>query len=495
MEFSPLYNYSLTLHMELRAFTFIISLLSFIVFPGRATSQTIGPFQQFSTHDEDPWLGSPRLFTHGDRAYYQTDIPASKAGQGIFGFFIAMELDGSKAQQELSLEKPDIPGSPYFTGFYAYDGALWALFQTFDKETGKVEIYTQQYTAELTAINGVVKIGTVSLDLEKNSRGVPYATAHVSPDGSKLLISYDGVHSGNFDLAICWVLDGGELQWHGTYKLPVQALGAESTTHVFDNGAVSISINAVELDESNTRERSDGSTVAQVDMYYMKDRTTSLFMLHDKVFSQIDGALLEGKLRGGQLSHGPAGWVFIGLLERGKGKNAVTERVLGHFGPEGVSIKERYPLEEFKANNQVLLDKAGAFYTTHGSDRGPVTVTKLDQDGKELWSHTAPLGRIAAFKVIEDRLMASLIGTKGSLANLQEGEAARVEVEHYMGCIPLLVFWNDGRRTAHSVMPIDTPTKDAHAVTVAPTSITKAGLWFTSPRIEEQAIGFVPFIW
>ena len=407
---------------------------------------------------------------------------------------LTLPFDGSGQHTEKLLAAPSLPNERRINTFFTFGGRPCIIAQSWDKETGVVDIYVQTYDKALSPEDAPVKIGSVPLDPRSYSGSPLGVRPIVSPDGTKLLLYFDGIKANNIKLAMCWVVDASfDPIWNGSYRLPVLAYGATTTTHFFDNGSLSVAVDAVVLNEGNTKETSDGSLAGKVDARYQKNTTTTLYVLHGEIFARVDAeAIGHDRMLAGQLLHSTSGWSFAAIVSNGKGKSKKEERVYGTLDSDGVSVTNRVPIT-MEHSAGVLLDAAGAFYVHHVGKDDELTVTKLDASGQELWQHVAPYGRFPNFKLVNGRLVDYFKASRTSLSNLLDGKAARGD-SNVSVMLPIVAIWYEGQRTILNIVPETASYKESYIV-LPESSISEAGLLFKTWKQRSPSLTFVPFIW
>jgi hypothetical protein len=419
-----------------------------------------------------------------------------KEEKGTLQYVMHMYDWQSRTHDEVLLTAPDLPGEEILgLPTVEFGGSVWALVQAWDKKTGAVDLYAQAYDRKLVAQDAPIKIGTVNLE-PKGYWGQPLGVeALVSPDGSKLVFYFDGIQAGNIKLAMCWAMDRDmEPIWDGAYRLPVQSLGATTTPHFFNDGSVSVTIRAVELDEESTKEKRDGTVEAKVEKTVGKNMSTALYVLRGETFFKLDGAMLGAeKMSAGELLYTDAGWSFVAFLEHGSGRERRTEWVHGTLGAEGVVVTSRNPVDA-EYSKYVYLDEQGFFFVVHEDDKDEeLYVSRVAADGSILWTHHAPYGSSSSLHVVNGRLIDLTAFSKTSLERVRNGEAPKADANVYIS-LYVMVSWHEGQRNILLLVPEDSDYKDS-AFRIDPATITDHGFAYKGFRQDDASMTFLPISW
>lgn len=455
-------------------------------------AQTVGSHMEFSvTPTENIESYGPPQISKGMVIIRGT----AKTKEAPSAVFYRVPLDGG-TQEEIRLPEPTAPGEVIASYLTTKSERLRLLIQSWDKATGEVTIFIQPYEADGLRPSGpLTKVGVVPLD-RGSYNGRPLGLWYFdSPDGSKNLVYFDGIQSGGIKLAMCWVIDDeGESVWHAAYRIPVQAYGAQTTVSFTNLGAVIVEVEAVLLDERNTVENRDGEMKAKVDKTFYGKTDQTFFLLSGDVFLNWDGTLpgsAETKLY--KVVSGPDGLYFLASTVEGK-KDEVNEWVFGRmdnfFKPEVIATgKLSAPFVK------ILNDsKSGPYGICR--DREDIAVLKFGLDGTLQWMHEAPLSRDSYtndFQIAADRLVYCYSWSPGSIKNLTEGSAAKLDLNAYIR-IPTVISWKDGNRAILPLYPLDVSYKEG-AMETYESSICNDGILLRNYGQKEPSFTFIPIDW
>ena len=466
--------------------------------------QTMGVPRAFDLTAVNPCSSYEEPLVIGDEAIV-VGTPKSKDKNDQRAVLFRVKLDGSTAPEEHIHQLADLPDKVTHRKFFGYHDQLHCLRQSWQKETGVVSLYLEAVSDEPGKLNTPLKIGEVPLDRKSYSGTALEVRPIPSPDGSKLLLYFDGIQSNDIKFAMCWVLDPSlDLLWNSIYRLPVQSLGARTTVHLYNSGAVSVAVNAVVLNDENTKEKRDGSSAAKVDHTYYNALEYTFFALHGDMFGRLDAAAVGmDELMGGQLLHTEEGWSFVVSGLKGKGRDKQKEHLVGNIGEDGVSISGRTPFEQKKVYNVFVEPDGQHVIVTY--DQPDVTVTRFDRAGTKLWELTSPydmyevnLGSMRTpidrqFEMIDGRVMHYVKTDRGGLENLREGRLC-VDSGRIGKYLPGISVWYDGHRTALCPMPEDAPPEDRVYYSYRP-YFTNNGMIYQTAAQKSPSFMFTPFNW
>lgn len=471
--------------------------VAFCLFSITSFAQQLGTIQQFTI--------APTVKMESYTSLWLTDEMGKKMGK-VYGYErvksnelargskFLLALDGSLAvTEEPWTGREKLEGEVGVRTISEQEEVSRMAFLIWDKSTGIVDLVHQLYNSESRTYEGPrVKLGTIPLDPKSYKGNDLRLQKYASPDGSKVLLYFDGIQSQGIKLAMCWVVDTeGEPIWSGYYRLPVQALGAETTTHFNDAGQVLVEVTAIVLDEENTHEKRDGTLKAEVEKNYWKKTSTTAYLLFGEQFRTWDGNLKnDAETTYMKLLDTPKGWCFVAGTRTGKRKDATHTWVLGsldsELNPEVVATGPlNAPLEK------VLYEDGSAFYLLSMQDDG-LAVVEMDQVGTIAWRHVAPfpkLARMDDFRILAGRPVHFRQWMKGDVETLQKGKAPLMDTGGYSG-YPALIVWHQGQRTITPLLPLSTRSKDL------PSSISlyEEGL-FMQRVLSGPDVSFLPITW
>jgi hypothetical protein len=451
---------------------------------GNERSMDIEPTEK-SYYYRDPFVGSTHI--------YRIAELENKKGKPLAVAYAYPLTDQGPPIAKL-IDRPNIEGEVENGPFFFFNDHPWGIFQSWKKESGSLSLFAQKFGATSLAPEGdPIGIGEVPLD-PKSYKGTPlYVRTLVSPDSSKLLFYFDEIQSQGIKLAMCWVVDE-EIRpiWSGMYKIPVQAYGAKSSVNFFDDGQVTLSIEAIVLNDANTREKSDGSEAAKVDKSYLNETSSTVYVMHDKTFRMWDGALSGGKASIMQLMNIDGEWRFLAFRRSGKGKDANTEWVFGTMD------NDLHPTEVSKGKAvstlaQILLNRSSSFlfscYTEDATQVGCVNA-----NGALEWEHVAPLRTFPELKVIEGRLVGYFEGSEETLDDLLAGKSANADLNVGYTMLPIVLIWQNGQRQLFPLIPKGTKYKDKPDRVFFEGS-GKWGVPVHGYRQNEASITLIPISW
>lgn len=419
-------------------------------------------------------------------------------GEGSTVVEYTIPLDGSGQVEKRLLPQPSkFEGEIGSTSFNADDNSYRSVLHIWDKQTGRVDLRLQEFSrADAKPMGAFIPIGTVPLD-PKSYKGSPLTFKRFfSPDSSKALLYFDDIQSGGIKLAMCWVVDkDGEPLWNGAYRIPVQALGAETTVAFTNKGQVLVEVSAVVLDEDNTREKKDGTVQAKVEKYYTNKTSTTLYLLHGDDFLSWDSRISnDAETTYIKAVDTPNGWRFLASVQKGKKKAATHEWVLGSldaaFNPE---VLAKGTLEA--PLTKVFYTETSAFHALSFQDED-LTVLHISMAGNMDWQQKAPLTKepqMSQFSIVADRLVYIQRLTKGNVKNLLQGTAATFAPGALIP-YPTLVVWKDGTRTVTPLISLEASGKETPEIVYVHT-LCEEGVLMRMRGQKSLSMTFVPIAW
>jgi hypothetical protein len=438
-----------------------------------------------SFYYRDPFVGTTHI--------YRIAELETKKGKPL-AIAYAYPLSNQATPIARFIDRPAIEGEVNNGPFFWFNEHPRGIFQSWKKESGTLSLFVQEYEAgSLSPIGSLHEIGEIPLD-PKSYNGSPLnVRTFVSPDSSKLLFYFDEIQSQGIKMAMCWVVDK-EIRpvWSGMYKIPVQAYGSKSKIDFFNDGQVTVSIEAVVLNEDNTREKSDGSTAAKVDKSYLNETSSTVYVMHDKKFRKWDGDLPGGKASIMQLMNVNGEWRFLAFRRIGKSKDAKAEWVFGSMDDD------LHPTEISRGNavstlTEILLNGSNTFlFSSYTADATQVGC--VNTKGVLEWEHVAPLKTFPYLKVIEGRLVGYFKGSEETLDDLLAGKPANADMNVNYTMLPLLLIWQNGQREIIPLVPKGTKYKDKPD-SVFSECIGKWGVPVHGYRQNEASMSLIPISW
>ncbi|MEZ4806563.1 MAG: hypothetical protein R2815_03715 [Flavobacteriales bacterium] len=371
------------------------------------------------------------------------------------GYVFPKEGEGSALERPIDL--PVQKNHDTFNSFCVLGGRPCVVYDTWDKKTGVVTVMAQRYTEQFLPDGTPVQLGKIPLDAKSYGGGRIRIQAYQSPDNSKTLFLFDDIQMGGIKLAMCWVVDNElELVWGGAYRIPVASYGSSSATWVMDNGDVLMRINAVVLDEDNTKEKRDGST--QVKNSVMNDKQSSTFYrLHGETFVMWDAELpgLNGSFEGAPTMIGDR--ILMGGYvkpneRRSKARTWVVLEMDEKMAPTVVASGSASREEPISFGKLVSGPDQTYLLLDH---RGYVTVMKLDKEMRVEWEHSSPWEGVGAY-VHGDHLYMPALGRNSNWKDVQDGKEWDEGAYVSNGFWPMLLRWDaTGGKSLHRFLPED----------------------------------------
>jgi hypothetical protein len=371
------------------------------------------------------------------------------------GYVFPKEGEGPAVVRPVTL--PEQKNHDTFNSFCLVGGRPCVVFNAWDKETGVVTIMAQRYTEEFLPEGTAVELGKIPLEAKTYGGARLRIKDYASPDKSKTLFLFDDVQTGGIKQAMCWVVDSElELLWSGAYRLPVAANGGWSTAWVMNNGDVLMRVNAVVLDEDNTKEKKDGTKEVKNSTANDK-RSSTFYRLHGETSVMWDGELpsLNGSFQGTPTMIGER--VLLGGYlkpddSKSKARTWVVLEMDGKMTPTiraTGSTSRQEPitygkLESGPDRTYLILDHDGF-----------VTVLKLDGDMKAEWEHSSPWEGVRAY-VFEDNLYMPALGRNSNWKDVQDGKKWEEDAYAASGFWPMLLRWDaTGKSSLQRLLPED----------------------------------------
>ncbi len=350
-------------------------------------------------------------------------------------------------------------GSGRFSNFNVVGGRPCIVYTTWEKKTGVVTVMVQPYTTEWAVDGAPVTIGTIPLDPKSYQGWSIHVTVQASPDQEKVLFLFDDLQSGGVKLALCWVLDN-ELNplWKGGYRIPVQATGSRRSVRILDNGHVYLRMQAVVLNEDNTKEKKDGSLQVKTSTANDKPEST-WYELHGETFNMWDTqvASLNGSLLGMPILLGDR--LFLGGYLKNSDKKdrnlrwAVVELGDG-LTPTLVANGQAGEHKGATADSDLLTDKSGNPYLLLNTE-GMTHVVGFGPDMAVKWSKGAPWSTALALPR-EAGLYMPVMGRSGMWKDVNAGKPSTGEAYFTNVFGPMMLLWGpDGSHSYHRLLPDD----------------------------------------
>jgi hypothetical protein len=375
-----------------------------------ATAQVKGPVQYLAQKEKMHNVSNPNLLTrpsplcHGEMIYVLDGIGF---GKQIFGHVYNATTGAGVASRELEFDRKVKDSFKYLEFFMAGDNPA-ILFRQWDKKSGKVTLYVERYDPlTFQPIGRPTEVGVIPFDAKSYAGYGPIMEVENSPDGSKILFYFDRIKVQEVQLVMCWVTDTDlNSIWSGIYRVPAQSAGFHKEMHFSDEGAVYLAVNAVLLNESNVKEKADGSVKVQVS-HSLRGMTKSYFKMHHEEFRFWDGTLPGGKqLENGLLTVKGSKVYFGGLLIPEGGGKGGREWVFAHMDEDFKPVDiERLPvpsqkMDDLSLSSFVVDDEGGGFFVGRRAKDNETVVTAFDANGTERWNNSVKWKsyyRVAAF--------------------------------------------------------------------------------------------------
>jgi hypothetical protein len=406
-------------------------------------------------------------------------------------------LTASGQVEEVPVRPTPVPDK--LSGQYVHDplGAPMHVIQSWDKKSGRVTIYMQRLAPkDLSAAGPLMEVGVIPLDPKTYEGRTLGISTLISADSTKRALYFDGIQSGGVKLALCWVFDeNDEPVWKGGYRIPVQAVGAETEAFLTNAGEVVVKVTAVVLDEDNTKETKDGQVKVKVENVWYKKRKDTYYLIEGERFIGWDGRL-EGDITATDLkvAQGANGLEFLAAYQKGERKEATYEYV---YGTMSAGFKPNVTNKGAAPGPFIELHHAPRAGFTAGCVNGEVfTVMQFEADGALAWKHEAKFqsgDTWRDFFMAGDHFVCYDSFSPASLKNLLDGEAAKREANAYV-TLPALISWDKGQRHVVALLPMDTRYKEA-PMNFYPSSLCSEGVTVRLYRDAEPSFTFIPIAW
>lgn len=406
-------------------------------------------------------------------------------------------LSSAAQIEEITVRPAPVPEK--LIGHYVHDplGAPMQVLQSWDKGSGRVTVYMQRRAPEdLSAAGPLIEVGVIPLDPRSYEGRWLNMRTLISADSTKRALYFDGIQSGGVKLALCWVFDENDAPlWNGGYRIPVQAVGAETDAFLTNAGEVVVMVTAIMLDEDNTKEKKDGQVEVKVEKVWYNKRKDTYFLLNGDRFLSWDGQL-EGDIKAGnvKVAQGANGLEFLAVYNKGDRKDATFEFAYGTMSAEfEPDVMNRGPAP----GSFIELHHAPGVGFTGGSNNDDVfTVMRFDESGDVAWRHEAKFqsgDTWRSFFMAGEHFVCYDSFSPSSLKNLLEGEAAKREMNTYVS-LPGLISWEKGNRHVIPLQPLDTRYKES-AMDYFRSSLCAEGVAVRLYKEDEPSFTFIPFEW
>lgn len=405
-------------------------------------------------------------------------------------------LDGGRAE-EILVRQGAAPEEVIRSWPVIVPSGAYLLIQSWEKKTGRVTIQMQHLESTGLQPEGpLLDVGVVPLDPKSYGGDALNIRFIESNDRSKHLVYFDGIQFGGIKLAMCWVLDEhDEPVWHGGYRIPVQALGASTEVTFTNAGQVIIEVEAIVLDDSNTKEKKDGSLEAKVDKTYYGETSQTFYLLQGDEFRAWDGKLPGGgEMTKAFIADAPEGLLFLASTRKGERKSASHEWAVGRMdGSFQPVVTASGKLDQpFK---RIVHDAANGFHGICWKSED-IRVMRIGADGTVEWSHEAPFSKepnFDKFRIVAGRLVYYDRWAEGSIKKLTAGEAANLDLNAYI-TVPTVVSWKDGKRIVTTLYSLEARYKEIPLKTYEE-SLCEKGILVRGYHQKEPSMTLVPIQW
>lgn len=406
-------------------------------------------------------------------------------------------LAASGRIEEIKVRPSSVPDK--LNGQYVHDplGAPMHVMQSWDKRSGKVKIHMQRLAPEdLSAAGPLIEVGVIPLDPKSYDGQTLAIRTLISADSTKRALYFDGIQSGGVKLALCWVFNEKDSpEWQGGYRIPVQAVGAETDAFLTNAGEVVVSVTAIVLDEDNTKEKKDGEVEVKVQKLWYNKRKDTFYLIHGERFLSWDGRL-PGDLMAQNLkvAQGRNALEFLAVYPKDDQKNASVEYAYGEMSADFTpNVINTGPAPGMFSE---LHHAPGVGFTGACLNDDILTVMRFKGDGTLAWKHEGKFRSNYfkhSFSMAGEHFVCYDAFSPGSLKNLLDGEAAKADVNNILA-LPVIIHWDMGDRHVLPLLPLDTRLKGS-PLELYPSSLSSKGAVMRLRMDDAPTFTFIPIEW
>lgn len=376
---------------------------------------------------------------------------SSCAAQVVYGAFthfkpltrlVKLSPDGQVETRVAAL--PHTKKHDAFNAFALIGGRPCVVYNEWDKKTGVLTLSLQPYSPALEPEGAPVALGTIPLN-PKTYYGTPiWLSTARSADRSKTLFYFDEIQQGNIKLGMYWVVDENlELLWSGAYRIPVVALGSETSTWVANNGHVYVRVTAVGLEDVKVKDKKDGTQALRTQVVPWRNRSTAWYEMFGETFNKWAPDTEDGEVHWnlGFANHGNTN-ILASLRTSGSKKDITHEWIVLRLedGLRPVLLGQGPATNapgEMAYKPNAMTDGAGNVYVSALFEQGTY-LSRIEQGSTAAW------GKMLAWKHPEFYLFKDQA--------LSMGRIPKDRMEEVLDGVPFNALWP--ARTAEGLMAI-----------------------------------------
>ena len=333
------------------------------------------------------------------------------------------------------------------------------LYRGWKERTGTVNLYAQQFDPEtLEPLGDGQGVGVIKFSTFYGYG--PDVKVTLSQDGEKILVYFDKIKSGAYQVVMCWVMNTKwEPEWNAAYRVPAHSINAFIDHFFADDGSVYLSVGATLLTDK-VEERPDGSTRLSVSARDLRKRERAFFKLHGEEFLMWDGSL-PGGVECEDLQLGVTGnkVYYAGLAYRSDRDDEVGGWVVGELSPRLEPGEPQWSARSKEKDGLIVVKKLviapdGSGYLI-AMGRGRIHVCAMDESHQVRWqsslNHRYGIQKLEPYLDDDGRLRLCLMSCTSQSG--READGVLVQRENCHSMFPVLVtFDEDGRPRSEDLL-------------------------------------------